>query len=83
MVEKEIAIAVCPELLAWLPIPRILCEGGCEGVIGKGWKEYTEVFQLGAKKTLEIAQKNNIHKAILKDKNPSCWCGYIYDKTFD
>ena len=80
--EQGQAIPVCPEMLAWLWVPRTPCEGGWEGVVGKDRKDYTELFKWGAEKTLEIAKKNGVHKAILKSKSPSCWCGYIYDKTF-
>ena len=80
--EQWQAIPVCPELLAWLWVPRIPCEGGWKGVIGEDGKDYTELFLVGAKKTLEIIQENNIHTAILRSKSPSCWCGKIFDGTF-
>jgi uncharacterized protein YbbK (DUF523 family) len=80
--EQWQAIPICPEMLAGLWVPRVPCEGGREQVIGKDGKDYTELFRSGAKKALGIAQKNGIHKAILKSKSPSCWYEYIYDKTF-
>ncbi len=50
--------------------------------MGEDGKDYTEVFMLGAQKTLEIAQKNGIRTAILRSKSPSCGCGKIFDGTF-
>ncbi|MBU0605433.1 MAG: DUF523 domain-containing protein, partial [Candidatus Omnitrophica bacterium] len=37
---------------------------------------------LGAKKTLAIARRLGIKRAILKSNSPSCGCGMIYDGTF-
>ena len=50
-------------------------------------KEYIEklcvgLYNLGAKKALDKALENNVKKAILKAKSPSCGCGYIYDGSF-
>jgi len=80
--EQWQAIPVCPEVLAGLPTPRVPCEGGRGKVMGEDGKDYTEVFMLGAQKTLEIAQKNGIRTAILRSKSPSCGCGKIFDGTF-
>jgi uncharacterized protein YbbK (DUF523 family) len=50
--------------------------------MGKDGNDYTEEFQRGAEKVLELCRKNNIKTAILKAKSPSCGCGKIYDGTF-
>ncbi|MFH0877553.1 MAG: DUF523 domain-containing protein [Candidatus Omnitrophota bacterium] len=36
----------------------------------------------GAKKSLELAKKYKIKKAIMKSKSPSCGCGLIHDGHF-
>ena len=33
-------------------------------------------------RSLDKALENNVKKAILKAKSPSCGCGYIYDGSF-
>jgi len=75
-------IAVCPEVLGGLPIPR----DGAEIVGGKvktaKGKDVTKEFLSGAEKVLKIAKENNVDLAILKAKSPSCGVSTIYDGTF-
>lgn len=80
--DKGEFIAVCPEVLGGLPIPR----DGAE-IVGKkiktaSGKDVTKQFSLGAEKVLKIAKENNVKLAILKAKSPSCGVGWIYDGTF-
>jgi uncharacterized protein YbbK (DUF523 family) len=75
-------IAVCPEVLGGLPIPR----DGAE-IVGKKvktavGKDVTKQFLKGAERVLKIAKENNVKLAILKAKSPSCGAGWIYDGTF-
>lgn len=81
------AIAVCPELLGGLKTPRPACEvitgnDGKKHVITKERQDFTKEFAEGARKTLELAKKKGIKKAILKGKSPSCGCGLIHDGSF-
>jgi len=80
--DKGEFIAVCPEVLGGLPIPR----DGAEIVKGKvkttKGDDVTKEFLSGAEKVLEIAKENNVDLAILKAKSPSCGVGTIYDGTF-
>ena len=75
-------IAVCPEVLGGLAIPR----DGAEIVNGKvknvKGKDVTKEFLEGAEKVLKIAKENKVDLAILKAKSPSCGVGLIYDGTF-
>ncbi len=81
-------IIVCPELLSGLPIPRTPCQiVGGDGndvlnhkakVLGQDGRDYTQEFIHGAKLALAIALKNKIFQAYLKQKSPSCGCGFIY-----
>ena len=85
-------IAVCPECLGGLPIPRDASEivsGGGKNVIVKKakvktikGKDVTKEFLKGAKRTLKIAKQNKVELAVLKAKSPSCGVGLIYDGTF-
>lgn len=90
--DKGEFIAVCPEVLGGMPIPREGSEivGGIgEDVLAmkakvksvKG-KDVTKEFLKGAERILEIAKQNNVKLAILKAKSPSCGSGLIYDGTF-
>lgn len=87
MVENNLAIPVCPEVLGGLPVPRVRCElrknnNGCPEIKGKDGNDYTEPFTRGALLSLETVKKNGITQAILKSKSPSCGFGLIYDGTF-
>lgn len=86
------AIPVCPEVLGGSSIPREACEisdGDGERVLtGKAkvrtvsGKDVTEKLASGARKTLLMAKRFGIKRAVLKSKSPSCGCGMIYDGTF-
>lgn len=81
------AIAVCPEVLGRLPIPREPCEiiktkDGRQKIISKSGKDYTNAYLEGANKTLKICNIIGIKKAILQSRSPSCGYGQIYDGTF-
>lgn len=87
LVKSGKAIAICPELLGGLAIPRPSCEiiESSEGkgrVVSKERKDFTSFFGAGAQKTLDIAKTIGITKAILKSKSPSCGYGKVYDGTF-
>lgn len=76
------ALPVCPEKLGGLSVPRIPCEITNNGVFNNNNEDVTQNFIDGAEKTLNLAKKYNIKKAILKEKSPSCGSNYIYDGTF-
>lgn len=81
------AIAVCPEVLGNLSIPRDPCEivkadNGSIKVMSKHGKDCTSNFIGGARKTLEICKSAGVDKAILQSRSPSCGYGKIYDGTF-
>ncbi|AZQ64933.1 DUF523 domain-containing protein [Flammeovirga pectinis] len=76
------ALAVCPEELGGLPTPRNPVEIVNGAVKDKFGTDQTIAFNLGAQKTLEIAENANIKKAILQARSPSCGYGKIYDGSF-
>ena len=82
LIEEGRAIMCCPELLGGLEVPRLPCEIKDGKVVNAESEDKTRQFVDGAVKTLEIAQRYNIKKAILKEKSPSCGSNYIYDGTF-
>ena len=75
-------IPVCPEQLGGLPTPREAADiiggdghdvlSGKAKVITKSGKDVSCQFILGAQQVLTIAQKQNITKALLKARSPSC-----------
>ncbi len=85
-------LAVCPEQLGGLGTPRPPAEitggdgravlMGAAGVKNKHGEDVTAFFRRGAEKTWELAQREGVKEAILKDKSPSCGKNYIYDGTF-
>lgn len=75
-------VPVCPEELGGLSTPRIPSEISGDKVINREGADVTEQFELGAEKALEIARKNGVRVAILKQGSPSCGCKKIYDGTF-
>lgn len=87
LVRSGKAIAVCPELLGGLTIPRDNCEIVGSGeknarVVNKSGEDLTLFFEDGAEKTLAIAKAIKATAAVLKSKSPSCGYGEVYDGTF-
>lgn len=82
LVDTGKAIAVCPEVLAGLPTPRIPCEQRDGKVMTADGEDMTDVFTRGAQLATDIAQKHSCTKAILKSYSPSCGSGKVYDGTF-
>lgn len=75
-------VQVCPEVLGGLSTPRPPAERIGKRVVTAKGCDVTNSFIAGANKTLEIAKKNRIEIAILKEKSPSCGYGRIYDGSF-
>ncbi len=74
-------IPICPEVFGGLSTPRIPSEIKDFKVINKLGKDVTLNFEAGALISLNKAKEMNIHKALLKDKSPSCG-KRSYDGTF-
>ncbi len=80
--EKYELIPICPEVMGGLPTPRTPAEIIGERVINKDGIDVTDNYQRGAKAALEIAKKNNVKLALLKERSPSCGRGKVYDGSF-
>ena len=90
--DESTSIAVCPEILGGLGVPRHrteICEGSGEEVLcGKGkvinkkGEDVTIGFVRGAQRAFEMAKEKGLTKAIVKARSPSCGFGMIYDGTF-
>ena len=75
-------VPVCPEVDGGLPTPRIPSEVKNNKVINKENEDNTSYFKKGAEIALSICKEQNITKALLKSKSPSCGSNKIYDGTF-
>ena len=75
-------IAVCPEVLGGLGVPRMPSEILDKKVINCNIIDVTKEFILGANETLSIAIRHHCQLAILKSNSPSCGFGQIYDGSF-
>ncbi len=80
--ERYILIPICPEEMGGLSTPRNPSEILNDKVISSAGDDVTNNFFDGANKALDIAKKDNISKALLKEGSPSCGSNYIYDGTF-
>ena len=82
LLNLDILIAICPEVLSGLPTPRVPVEIKNSKAIDKDGNDKTKNFFLGASKITQIALENGVKIAIMKAKSPSCGKGKIYDGTF-
>ena len=72
----------CPEVMGGLPTPRDPSEQREDKVFSNQGKDVTKEFVLGAQIALDVALKNDIHLALLKESSPSCGSHFVYDGTF-
>lgn len=82
LVERGVALPVCPEYLGGLGVPRIPCEIREGLVLNAEGADCTLAFRAGAQLALNVAQTRGCGQAILKARSPSCGCGQVYDGTF-
>ena len=82
LVENGQAVAVCPEVLGGLLIPRAPAEILGERILTVDGQDVTNEYRAGAEAALQIALAAGCRKAILKARSPSCGSGRIYDGSF-
>ncbi|MCD7949382.1 MAG: DUF523 domain-containing protein [Erysipelotrichaceae bacterium] len=78
-------IAVCPEVIGGLPIPRDPCEIISQDplkIISIKGEDKTSAYVQGSLKALKLFKDNDVKIALLKYKSPSCGCDGIYDGSF-
>ena len=75
-------IAVCPEVMGGLSVPRIPSEIVNGVVTSKNGCVVDRQFREGAKKAMEIALNKKADCAILQSRSPSCGVNQVYDGTF-
>jgi uncharacterized protein YbbK (DUF523 family) len=85
LVRKGEAIPICPEILGGLSVPRTgvdIVDGwdvlsGIASVRSKTGEDLTPFLLRGAFASLKIAKRFGISKALMKQRSPSCGCGWI------
>lgn len=75
-------VAVCPEMLGGLSVPRHPCEIVSGVVRDKEGVSFDREFRLGAERALAIAGEEKIDMAVLQARSPSCGVNRVYDGTF-
>lgn len=75
-------IPVCPEVMGGLPTPRLPCEIVHGIVTDSAGENVDSAFRLGARRVLELAEKEKPDLCILQSRSPSCGVKTIYDGTF-
>lgn len=92
LIEQGRVLAICPEVAGGLSVPRLPAEiqnadgaailAGSARVLDSAGNDVTQAFLDGARQALQLAQRNNVKVAILKERSPSCGSQAIYDGTF-
>ncbi len=91
--EEGRVVEACPELLGGLPTPRAPAEiargsGGALVLEGRApirdasGRDLTREFLLGARRLLDLARREGLRAALLKEGSPSCGSRRVYDGTF-
>ena len=75
-------IAVCPEVMGGLPIPRTPAEIVDGSVTTRDGRDVDAAFRRGAAMALDLALKKSVDLAILQSRSPSCGVRQVYDGTF-
>lgn len=81
-VESYEVIAMCPEVIGGLVIPRPPAEIVNGLVRQKNGISVDNEFKKGAQKALNIIKKNKIGLVILQSRSPSCGVNNVYDGSF-
>ncbi len=77
-------IALCPEVIGGLPVPRAPAERQADGrIVNNRGEDVSQAFSLGAEQAAQLAHKHQVRIAILKARSPSCGQGWIYDGSFN
>ena len=82
LMEGNDVITVCPEELGGLPTPRIPSEIREGVVMTKDGRNVDAEFRAGARRCLELAEKEQPDLIILQPRSPSCGVKQRYDGSF-
>ncbi len=87
-------VPICPETMGGLCVPRVPCEieagktaqdvlEGKAKIIGADGRDYTGDYLFGAEASVNLAKRNNVRFALLKQKSPSCGTKTVYNGEFN
>ena len=82
LMETDILIPVCPEILGGLPTPRPPAERQGDRIINREGRDVTEEYLRGAREVARLFRLFRADGVILKDRSPSCGTAGIYDGSF-
>ena len=82
MLAANEVVGICPEVLGGLPTPRIPSEIVDGVVMNRTGICVDREFRRGAKRALEIAEREKPDLIILQSRSPSCGVNQRYDGTF-
>ena len=82
MMKENEVIAVCPERMGGLSIPRVPSEIRDGVAIAKDGRNVDMEFRAGAAKCLETAMREKPDLIVLQSRSPSCGVKQRYDGTF-
>ena len=82
LMEGNDVITVCPEELGGLPTPRTPSEIREGVVMTKDGRNVDAEFRAGARRCLEMAEKEQPDLIILQPRSPSCGVKQRYDGSF-
>lgn len=82
MLAANEVVGICPEVLGGLPTPRIPSEIVDGVVMNRAGICVDKEFRRGAKRALEIAEREKPDLIILQSRSPSCGVNQRYDGTF-
>ena len=82
LLEDKTVVAVCPEILGGLSVPRKPCEIKNGRVIDTDRLDVTKFFRKGALSALKTVTDCGAEMVILQPRSPSCGSKQIYDGTF-
>lgn len=81
-VEDKEVIAVCPEVLGGMPVPRTCVEIVNGVLMDKAGNNVDEIFRRGVSRAMEQIKGMDIELAILQSRSPTCGVSQIYDGSF-
>lgn len=82
LMDEHEVITICPEVMGGLPTPRVPSEIKDGIVTAKDGTVVDKEFRLGARLSMELAEKEKPDLIILQSRSPSCGVKQRYDGTF-
>jgi len=79
--ERHTLIPFCPECYGGLTTPRTPAEIVGKKVLTADGTDVTAQYRRGAEMALTMYTLTGCDMAVLKEKSPSCGCGWVYDGT--